>query len=77
MKTLEWLAGTHVAQIVCVYVCVCVSVYGMVHIKEPLMMVEKSSPYIGGSGFHLSLSEGPLPYVRRHIYVKIMCWVRR
>ena len=31
-------------------------VCGMVHIKEPLLLIEKSSPF-GGSGFPLSLSE--------------------
>ena len=34
----------------------CYPVCGMVHIKEPLMSIEKSSP-CGGSGFPLSLSE--------------------
>ena len=37
----------------------CHPVCGMVHIKEPLLLIGKSSP-CGGSGFHLS---GPLPYV--------------
>ena len=32
------------------------SVCGMVHIKEPLLLIRKSSP-CGGSGFPLSLSE--------------------
>ena len=31
-------------------------VCGMVNIKEPLLLIEKSNP-CGGSGFHLSLSE--------------------
>ena len=31
-------------------------VYGMVHIKEPLLLIGKSSP-CGGSGFSLSLPE--------------------
>ena len=31
-------------------------VCGMVHIKEPVLLIEKSSP-CGGSGFPLSLSE--------------------
>ena len=35
----------------------CYPVCGMVHIKEPLLLIEKSSPYSGGSGFPLSLSE--------------------
>ena len=34
-----------------------VTVFGMVHIKEPLLLIEKNSPYIGGSGFSFSLSE--------------------
>ena len=34
----------------------CYPVYGMVHIKEPLLLIGKSS-LCGGSGFHLSLSE--------------------
>ena len=43
------------------------------HIKEPLLLIGKSSPYIGGSGFPLSLSEWSFticltPY--NHIYVR-------
>ena len=34
-------------------------VCGMVHIKEPLLLIEKSSP-CGGSGFSFSLSEWSL-----------------
>ena len=34
----------------------CYSVCGMMHIKEPLLLIEKSSPS-GGSEFPLSLSE--------------------
>ena len=34
----------------------CYPVCGMVHIKEPLLLIGKSSP-CGVSGFHLSLSE--------------------
>ena len=37
----------------------CYPVCGMVHIKEPLMLIEKSSP-CGGSGFPFSLSEWSL-----------------
>ena len=33
----------------------CYPVYGIVHIKEPLLLIRKSSP-CGGSGFPLSLS---------------------
>ena len=44
----------------------CYPVCGMVHIKEPLLLIGKSSP-CGGSGFPLSLSEWsfticPMPY---------------
>ena len=38
-------------------------VYGMVYIKEPLLLIEKSSPCSGGSGFPLLLS-GPLLHAR-------------
>ena len=41
---------------ICVYFCMCGPVYGMVHIKVPLLLTGKSSP-CGGSGFPLSLSE--------------------
>ena len=45
-------------------------VYGIVHIKEPLLLIGKSSP-CGGSGFPLSLSEWssticPTPYNRKY-----------
>ena len=54
----------------------CYPVCGMVHIKEPLLLIDKSS-LCGGSGFPFSLSEWSLticltPYNRRK-----MCWVRR
>ena len=44
----------------------CYPICGMLHIKEPLLIIGKSSPY-GGSGFPLSLSEWsfticPTPY---------------
>ena len=47
----------------------CYPVYGMVHTKEPLLLIGKSSP-CGGSGFPLSLSEWsfticPTPYNRK------------
>ena len=51
----------------------CYPVCGMVHIKEPLLLIGKSSP-CGGSGFPLSrYLSGLLPYVRRHITVNKMC----
>ena len=46
----------------------CYPVCGMVHIKEPLLLIEKSSPCCDDIGILLSLS-GPLPYVQRHIIV--------
>ena len=47
----------------------CYPVCGMVHIKEPLLLIDKSS-ICGGSGFPFSLSEWSLticlmPYIRR------------
>ena len=47
----------------------CYPVCGMVHIKEPLLLIGNSSP-CGGSGFPLSLSEWsftiyPTPYNRK------------
>ena len=49
--------------------CMCYPVCGMVHIKEPLLLIGKSS-LCGGSGFPFSLSEWSLticmtPYNRR------------
>ena len=49
----------------------CYPVCGMVHIKEPLLLIRKSSP-CGGSGFPLSLSEWAFticvtPYNRKYI----------
>ena len=48
---------------------VCYPVSGMVHIEEPLLLIEKSSP-CGASGFPLSLSEWSfticlMPYNRK------------
>ena len=48
----------------------CYPVCGMVHIKEPLLLIGKSSP-CGGSGFPLSLSEWSFticltPYNRKY-----------
>ena len=36
---------------------ICYSVYGMVHIKNNLLLFKKNSSCRGGSGFPLSLSE--------------------
>ena len=53
------------------HICLC----GMVHIKEPLLLIGKSSPR-GGSGFALSLSEWSVticltPY--KYIYATSAC----
>ena len=51
----------------------CCAVWGMVDLKDPLLLIEKSSPCNGSSGFPLQLS-GPLPYVQSHITVnKVHC----
>ena len=51
----------------------CYPVCGMVHIKEPLLLIGKSS-LCGGSGFPFSLSEWSLTIcLRRHITVNKMC----
>ena len=57
---------------------ICYPVCGMVHIKEPLLLIRKSSPCSVGSGFPLSLSEWSftINYVHHHITIKLkMCWV--
>ena len=48
----------------------CYPVCGMVHIKEPLLLIDKSS-LCGGSGFPFSLSEWSLTIC--HITVDKMC----
>ena len=55
----------------------CYSVCGMVHIKDSLLLIEKSSPYSGWSGFtisylncHLSLCLTPYSHIK-------MCWMHR
>ena len=52
-------------------VCAILSVW-VVHIKYPLLLIGKCGACSGGSGFHLSLSGGPLPYVGCHITVNNM-----
>ena len=42
---------------------VCYPVCGMVHIKDPLLLIGKSSPCNGGSGIHTHYLSDPLPYV--------------
>ena len=51
-------------------------VCGMMYIKEPLLLIGKSSP-MAAAGFLSCYLSGPLPYVWRHITVNKMCWVCR
>ena len=46
------------------------SVYGMVYINDPLLLIGKRSPFSSSSRFSLN---GPLPYVQCHITVNKMC----
>ena len=46
----------------------CCTLCGMIHIKEPMLLIEKSSP-CGSRSFLFRYLSGPLPYVRRHITV--------
>ena len=50
----------------------CHPVCGMVHIKEPLLLIGKSSP-CGGSGFPLSLSEWSFTICLMPYNCKIKC----
>ena len=52
----------------------CYPVCGMVHIKEPLLLIDKSS-LCGGSGFPFSLSEWSFTICPTHITINKMCWV--
>ena len=47
----------------------CYPVCGMVHIKEPLLLIG-TSRYVAAAGFLSRYLNGPLPYVQRHITVK-------
>ena len=50
----------------------CYPVCGMMHIKEPLLLIEKISP-VGGSGFPLSLSEWCFTICLTPYNLKIKC----
>ena len=52
------------------------SVCGMMLIKEPLLLIGKSS-LCGGSGFPLSLSEGSFTLCQMPYNCIKMCWVHR
>ena len=51
---------------------VCDILSGMVDIKEPLLLIGKSSP-CGAAGFLSRYLSSPLPYVRCHITVNKKC----
>ena len=51
----------------------CYPFCGMMHIKEPLLLIGKSSLCGTAAGFLSQYLSGPLPYVRRHITVNKMC----
>ena len=53
-------------------------VCGMMHIKEPLMLIRKNHSCSGGNGFPLfhCLSR-PLPYIQHHITINKMHMTRR
>ena len=53
----------------------CYPVCGMMHIKEPLLLIGKSSLVVTAGFLSRYLSE-PLRYVWRDITVNKMCWVR-
>ena len=44
----------------------CYSVCGMMHINDPLLLIEKSSPCSGASGVPLYSLNGVLQYVQYH-----------
>ena len=48
----------------------CYPVSGMVHIKEPLLLI--GVVHVVAAGFLSRYLNGPLPYVRRHITVNKM-----
>ena len=43
----------------CSMIGMCCSVFEMVHIKEPLLLIKNSNPSSGSSRFPISLSEWP------------------
>ena len=51
----------------------CYSVCGMVHIKEPLLLIRKSSPCSDDNGFLSCYLNGSLLYVSHHITINKMC----
>ena len=52
----------------------CYPVCGIMDIKDPLLLIEKSSPCSGGSGFSLN---GPLPYPTPYNRKCVACVVNK
>ena len=50
----------------------CYPVCGMVHIKEPLLLIRKVA-HVVAADFLFHYLSGPLPYVRCHITINKMC----
>ena len=52
----------------------CYPIDGMVHINEPMLLIEKKVAHVvAAAGFFSRSMNGHLPYVRRHISVNTMC----
>ena len=51
----------------------CYPVCGMMHIKEPLLLIVKSVAHVAAEGFMSRYLSSPLPYVLRHITVNKLC----
>ena len=50
----------------------CYPVCGMVYVQEPLLLIGKSNPCSGDSGFLSRYLNGPLPYVHGHVTINKM-----
>ena len=50
----------------------CYPVYGMMHIKEPLLLIGNVA-HVAGAGFLSHYLNGPLPYVWCHTPINKMC----
>ena len=48
---------------------ICYHVCAMVHIKEPLLLLERVDHVVAAMGFLSCYLNGPLPYVRCHITI--------
>ena len=55
----------------------CYPVCGMVHIKAPLLLIEKNNHVVAAAGFLSPYLNVPSPYVRHDIIVNKMCSERQ